>query len=127
MSSEELPRPESKIKTLGELIECVAEWRAAGLKVVFTNGCFDLLHIGHEVLLDGARREGGRLVVGIYSDNSVARPDIVSKLTADFTLSTWLLKQSGFKWTSGSANIRQQMVDHCMSVRDTERGQLSRM
>ena len=73
MSSEELPRPESKIKTLGQLIVCVAEWRTAGLKVVFTNGCFDLLHIGHVVLLDDARREGGRLVVGINSDNSVAR------------------------------------------------------
>jgi D-beta-D-heptose 7-phosphate kinase/D-beta-D-heptose 1-phosphate adenosyltransferase len=73
LSSEELPRPESKIKTLGQVIERVAEWRDAGLKVVFTNGCFDLLHIGHVVLLDDARREGGRLVVGINSDNSVAR------------------------------------------------------
>jgi D-beta-D-heptose 7-phosphate kinase/D-beta-D-heptose 1-phosphate adenosyltransferase len=48
-----------------------AEWKAAGLRVVFTNGCFDLLHPGHVSLLEQARAQGDRLVVGINSDASV--------------------------------------------------------
>lgn len=68
-----LPMSETKITLLEPLLECVKEWRAAGMTVVFTNGCFDLLHIGHVVLLDDARREGDRLIVGINSDASVSR------------------------------------------------------
>lgn len=70
----EMPvRPETKIMRLDQLQECVNGWRNDGLSVVFTNGCFDLLHIGHVTLLDDARREGGRLIVGINSDASVSR------------------------------------------------------
>jgi D-beta-D-heptose 7-phosphate kinase/D-beta-D-heptose 1-phosphate adenosyltransferase len=58
---------------LAELQKCVKQWRDNGLTVVFTNGCFDLLHIGHVTLLDDARREGDRLIVGINSDASVSR------------------------------------------------------
>ena len=47
--------------------------RSAGRRVVFTNGCFDLLHLGHVRYLDAARRLGERLVVGLNSDASVAR------------------------------------------------------
>jgi D-beta-D-heptose 7-phosphate kinase/D-beta-D-heptose 1-phosphate adenosyltransferase len=72
MKDQILPRPEAKIMPLGHLRQRVNEWRAGGLSVVFTNGCFDLLHIGHVTLLDDARREGGRLVVGINSDASVS-------------------------------------------------------
>lgn len=68
-----LPRPELKVMALEQLLQLENEWRAAGLSVVFTNGCFDLLHIGHVTLLDDARREGGRLIVGINSDASVSR------------------------------------------------------
>jgi D-beta-D-heptose 7-phosphate kinase/D-beta-D-heptose 1-phosphate adenosyltransferase len=46
-------------------------WRADGRVVVFTNGCFDLLHAGHVRLLEAARQEGDRLVVGINGDASV--------------------------------------------------------
>jgi D-beta-D-heptose 7-phosphate kinase/D-beta-D-heptose 1-phosphate adenosyltransferase len=46
-------------------------WLAAGDDVVFTNGCFDLLHAGHVSLLEQARRAGDRLVVGLNSDASV--------------------------------------------------------
>lgn len=56
---------------LGELLRERAEWRAAGLRVVFTNGCFDLLHPGHVALLEAARAEGDVLVVGMNSDASV--------------------------------------------------------
>lgn len=45
--------------------------QAAGECVIFTNGCFDLLHIGHTRYLQEAKRLGDRLVVGINSDNSV--------------------------------------------------------
>ena len=48
-------------------------WKAAGKAVVFTNGCFDLLHPGHVSLLERARAEGDVLVVGLNSDASVAR------------------------------------------------------
>jgi D-beta-D-heptose 7-phosphate kinase/D-beta-D-heptose 1-phosphate adenosyltransferase len=73
MLSKMLPRPESKIMSLQQLQERVQQWRNEGLAVVFTNGCFDLLHIGHVSLLDDARREGDRLIVAINSDASVSR------------------------------------------------------
>jgi D-beta-D-heptose 7-phosphate kinase/D-beta-D-heptose 1-phosphate adenosyltransferase len=47
------------------------EWRAQGRRVVFTNGCFDLLHPGHVALLEAARALGDVLVVAINSDASV--------------------------------------------------------
>ena len=51
----------------------VAEWRASGETVVFTNGCFDLLHIGHITLLEDCRRFGSKLVLGLNTDASVSR------------------------------------------------------
>lgn len=48
-------------------------WRSAGQRVVFTNGCFDLLHPGHVSLLHQARRLGDRLIVGLNTDASVKR------------------------------------------------------
>jgi rfaE bifunctional protein nucleotidyltransferase chain/domain len=53
------------------LAEPRAAWRARGQSVVFTNGCFDLLHAGHVRLLEAARAEGDVLVVGLNSDASV--------------------------------------------------------
>jgi D-beta-D-heptose 7-phosphate kinase/D-beta-D-heptose 1-phosphate adenosyltransferase len=57
----------------GDLLSLRAEWRRAGQKVVFTNGCYDLLHPGHVRLLERARALGDRLVVAINSDASVHR------------------------------------------------------
>ena len=51
----------------------VAEWRAAGETVVFTNGCFDLLHVGHITLLEDCRSFGSKLVLGLNTDASVSR------------------------------------------------------
>lgn len=51
----------------------VQEWRTAGQKIVFTNGCFDLLHPGHITLLHQSRAMGDRLIVGINTDASVKR------------------------------------------------------
>jgi len=55
------------------LIRLRAEWRAAGKRVVFTNGCYDLLHRGHVRLLEQARSMGDVLVLGLNSDASVQR------------------------------------------------------
>ena len=56
---------------LPDLLARRARWRAEGRRVVFTNGCFDLLHPGHVALLEAARGQGDVLVVGINSDASV--------------------------------------------------------
>lgn len=62
-----------KILNWSDLRARVAHWRAAGLKVGFTNGCFDLVHPGHVHLLAGARATCDRLVVGLNADASVKR------------------------------------------------------
>jgi len=49
----------------------VADWRAAGDKITLANGCFDLLHVGHVRYLHAAKQLGGKLVVGINTDESV--------------------------------------------------------
>ena len=67
------PGSEEKVVPLELLLARVAGWRARGLQVVFTNGCFDLLHIGHIALLEQARRMGDRLIVAVNSDDSVRR------------------------------------------------------
>jgi D-beta-D-heptose 7-phosphate kinase/D-beta-D-heptose 1-phosphate adenosyltransferase len=62
---------EEKIVTPSALAGRVTRWKAAGDRVVLTNGCFDLLHIGHITLLEQARRFGDHLIVAINSDASV--------------------------------------------------------
>ncbi len=57
----------------GELVRARAEWRRRGLKVVFTNGCYDLLHPGHIRLLEQARSLGDVLILALNSDSSVER------------------------------------------------------
>lgn len=61
----------AKVYPLEMLQRQVALWRAQGNRIVFTNGCFDVLHIGHVTLLEQARRLGDRLVVGLNTDRSV--------------------------------------------------------
>lgn len=63
------------LNTAGKIrtAEAAAQWRAGKAQVVFTNGVFDLLHVGHITLLEAARAEGDALVVGINSDASVRR------------------------------------------------------
>jgi D-beta-D-heptose 7-phosphate kinase/D-beta-D-heptose 1-phosphate adenosyltransferase len=63
---------EDRVLTRDEIVKRVALWKANGERVVFTNGCFDLLHIGHITLLEQARRCGDRLIVAINSDASVS-------------------------------------------------------
>jgi len=61
----------SKIKPVEELAPLLRQFRRSGQTVVFTNGCFDLLHAGHVHYLAAARGEGDLLVVGLNSDRSV--------------------------------------------------------
>ena len=56
-----------------ELVEARAGWKAAGKTVVFTNGCYDLLHPGHIRLLEKARSLGDVLILALNSDASVRR------------------------------------------------------
>lgn len=56
-----------------DLVKKRAEWKAAGKKVTFTNGCYDLLHPGHVRLLESARSMGDVLILALNTDASVAR------------------------------------------------------
>jgi len=71
LSRESLTQVSDKVCSLEQVRETLAVWRADGERVVFTNGCFDLLHLGHVRLLECAKQEGDRLVVGLNSDRSV--------------------------------------------------------
>ena len=70
-----LASPHLRWKIVGrsDLGEAVRRLQAAGKRVVFTNGCFDLLHVGHVRYLQEARELGDALVVGVNSDASVRR------------------------------------------------------
>ena len=78
---------------LRDLVAERAAWRAAGRKVVLTNGCFDLLHAGHLALLEAARGAGDVLVVALNSDVSVrglkgeGRPVLPERERAEVLLS----------------------------------------
>ncbi|MGH7845550.1 MAG: D-glycero-beta-D-manno-heptose 1-phosphate adenylyltransferase [Candidatus Binatia bacterium] len=61
----------SKVRSVDELKQTLAQEKESGKKIVFTNGCFDLLHRGHLHLLREARRMGDLLVVAINTDHSV--------------------------------------------------------
>jgi len=60
-----------KVKPLGQLIKIILKLKKQGKKIVFTNGCFDILHYGHAKYLEEAKRKGDILVVGINSDTSI--------------------------------------------------------
>lgn len=62
-----------KIQNREQAARTIGSWKAAGLEVVFTNGCFDILHYGHIFYLAQARELGDKLVVGINAAVSVSR------------------------------------------------------
>lgn len=62
---------ESKILSLDGLLKRIEFWRRLGDKIVFTNGCFDILHQGHIQLLAGCNELGERTIIGVNSDSSV--------------------------------------------------------
>ncbi|MHC2990817.1 hypothetical protein OB13_04180 [Pontibacter sp. HJ8] len=66
-------RSEDKIFTLSQLQQQLQTWRSQGQKIVFTNGCFDLLHLGHVDYLEKSRQLGDKLVLGLNTDASISR------------------------------------------------------
>ena len=73
VKAEELNRSEKKVVSASALQADVDRWRAQGLRIGFTNGCFDLLHPGHISLLNEAKMHCDRLIVAINDDASVRR------------------------------------------------------
>ncbi|MGC9954249.1 MAG: D-glycero-beta-D-manno-heptose-7-phosphate kinase [Rhizomicrobium sp.] len=69
----ELLHENAKVVGLDAACAAAKSWRLQGRRVVFTNGCFDLLHPGHVRLLERARAEGDKLIVALNSDESVRR------------------------------------------------------
>lgn len=63
----------SQVYTLQYVDSLVQQWRSEGKKIVFTNGVFDILHLGHVTYLQATRALGDKLIVGINTDASVKR------------------------------------------------------
>ena len=61
----------SKIIAISDLLEWREEFRRSGRTLVVTNGCFDLLHVGHVIYLESARNQGDALLLGLNGDESV--------------------------------------------------------
>lgn len=61
-----------KICDRTQLTNLVNDWRSHGQKIVFTNGCFDLLHAGHVTYLEAAKKSGDKLILGLNTDRSVS-------------------------------------------------------
>lgn len=72
MTAEQSSEQAHKICNLEQLEQKVAHWKKAGEKIVFTNGCFDLLHAGHVTYLEAAKKRGDRLILGLNTDRSVS-------------------------------------------------------
>lgn len=62
-----------KFKNAAEAAAIVQSWQDAGLEVVFTNGVFDILHVGHVRYLQASRLLGDKLIIGLNADDSVRR------------------------------------------------------
>ncbi len=86
-----------QVISLKKLKELRKKWRKQGKKLVFTNGCFDLLHLGHIRYLKKAKSLGDILVVGLNSDRSVKkikgekRPILPEKERAEILSSLWFV------------------------------------
>ena len=62
----------NKVCDLPHLLQKVENWKASNQKIVFTNGCFDLLHAGHVTYLEAAKKRGDKLILGLNTDRSVS-------------------------------------------------------
>ncbi|MBC7922974.1 MAG: D-glycero-beta-D-manno-heptose 1-phosphate adenylyltransferase [Ferruginibacter sp.] len=91
------PRPTTdKIVALPEAIIRVKVWQSENQEVVFTNGCFDILHAGHVDYLEKARHLGGKLVVGVNTDHSVKRLKGASRPVVDEQARTRIIAALSF-------------------------------
>ncbi|RJR19903.1 MAG: hypothetical protein C4581_04330 [Nitrospiraceae bacterium] len=85
-----------KIADRGNIKDIVSELKGRGMKIVFTNGCFDLIHVGHVRYLAEAKKMGDVLVVGLNSDSSVStikpgRPIISEGERAEVLSALWMV------------------------------------
>ena len=71
--SKKLNKLKAKIFNIKDLSQIINEWRLNGDKIVFTNGCFDLIHLGHLEILARSADLGDKLIVGINSDMSIKK------------------------------------------------------
>ncbi len=71
--SKALNKLQGKIYTLDQLIDKVSNWKNQNRKIVFTNGCFDLIHLGHVEVLARSSDLGDKLIVAINSDESIIK------------------------------------------------------
>jgi len=62
-----------KIQPLDRSLPLIDNWKQQDLKIVFTNGCFDILHVGHVDYLEKARNAGDKLILGLNTDESVRK------------------------------------------------------
>jgi len=82
---------------LSELKKIRNKWKKSGKKMVFTNGCFDLIHLGHIRYLEKAKSFGDYLVIGLNSDSSVKkikgsnRPIVPEKDRAEILTALWFV------------------------------------
>ncbi len=72
LTSEQTSEQAHKVCDLPQLLHKVMLWKKANQKIVFTNGCFDLLHAGHVTYLEAAKKRGDRLILGLNTDRSVS-------------------------------------------------------
>jgi rfaE bifunctional protein nucleotidyltransferase chain/domain len=64
---------ENKIQTIENAQNIIADWKLKDNKIVFTNGCFDIVHLGHIDYLEKSSKLGSKLVLGVNSDQSVRK------------------------------------------------------
>ena len=72
LTSQQSQSQANKVCDLPELMQKVNAWKQQNQKIVFTNGCFDLLHAGHVTYLEAAKKRGDKLILGLNTDRSVS-------------------------------------------------------
>ena len=99
-----------KIVSLEVLLRTLGEERLRNKRIVFANGCFDILHVGHVRYLEGARKEGDVLVVGVNGDASVhflkgpGRPILAENARAELVAG---LRSVDFVILFGDSNVKR--------------------
>ena len=66
-----LKKIKSKIYSISEIKKIVEKWKKNGEKIIFSNGCFDIIHLGHIEILAKSADLGGKLIIGVNSDKSI--------------------------------------------------------
>ena len=87
---------QNKIFDWEQLKSQLAGWQSSGKKIVFTNGCFDLLHLGHIDYLSKAKDQGNILIIGVNTDDSVSRIKGKSRPITDEKSRSTILASLGF-------------------------------